>query len=435
MSADPAGSLHHSLDRLAEVGTRHLRRCGFRRARRTRLAALALFDEQLQLRDRLVTADEFVRLAHRDGFVAAAIDDAVMAAQRAQEIELARIAPEVIARKWQKGLHVLIGLAALALLLWLALRHVGSPPDVIPLAGLAAADRGGGLSASRVDRTGAPHPPQIHAVDEATRANATPSLDATPGKGERGASPAAPLQGGQSGRAQPSGASASSKGMPSNRAAGDDDESGESGSAARASKSSHESASEQAQSPGEQTRQADNLSAAGSSPGSGGEQQQSAAGSNGIRERPGESQQKSAELGHDGQQGQKRASGAPGAQQSQQKGQQIGAQGQSTNPGTSNNRSPGKGKGASKDALKKSRGVASMILGVPIPDRVVGLPNPGLVRTEQKKAASKEEPVSAVAAQDRGARTRPLGRIDHAELTTAMKALVRDYFSRAEGQP
>jgi hypothetical protein len=70
-----------------------------------------------------------------------------------------------------------------------------------------------------------------------------------------------------------------------------------------------------------------------------------------------------------------------------------------------------------------------MILGVPVPDRVQGLPNPGLVRTVQKKTVPKEEQVVAAQAQSRGARTGEIGHIEHPLLRPWMKDLVRDYFS------
>jgi hypothetical protein len=79
-----------------------------------------------------------------------------------------------------------------------------------------------------------------------------------------------------------------------------------------------------------------------------------------------------------------------------------------------------------------------MILGVPVPDEVRGLPNPGLVRTLQKKITPQAQAVAGADAQDRGVRTGALGDLEHPSLQPWMKDLVRDYFSQdssPEGQP
>ena len=50
---------------------------------------------------------------------------------------------------------------------------------------------------------------------------------------------------------------------------------------------------------------------------------------------------------------------------------------------------------------KKSRGVASLVLGVPIPDRVNGQPNKGRIRITQQRITPEAEQSDPVAAQDR----------------------------------
>ena len=56
---------------------------------------------------------------------------------------------------------------------------------------------------------------------------------------------------------------------------------------------------------------------------------------------------------------------------------------------------------------KKSRGVASLVLGVPIPDHVKGRPNPGKTKITQERVEPQEEDAPSVAATDRTRRQGP----------------------------
>ncbi len=77
---------------------------------------------------------------------------------------------------------------------------------------------------------------------------------------------------------------------------------------------------------------------------------------------------------------------------------------------------------------KKSRGVASLVLGVPIPDRVTGQPNKGRIRITQQRITPEVEQGESVAAEDRGSRRLPVGRIAHPDLSPWLQNLVRRYF-------
>lgn len=77
---------------------------------------------------------------------------------------------------------------------------------------------------------------------------------------------------------------------------------------------------------------------------------------------------------------------------------------------------------------KKSRGTASLVLGVPIPDRVKGQPNAGKTKITQERVQPKSEPVVAVDAQQRQARVAPGSALQRQELEPWMRSLVRDYF-------
>lgn len=77
---------------------------------------------------------------------------------------------------------------------------------------------------------------------------------------------------------------------------------------------------------------------------------------------------------------------------------------------------------------KKSRGVASLVLGVPIPDRVNGQPNKGRIRITQQRITPEAEQSDAVAAEDRTARQGPVGPIADPDFSPWLHDLVRRYF-------
>ncbi|MCB9913975.1 MAG: hypothetical protein H6828_02360 [Planctomycetes bacterium] len=85
------------------------------------------------------------------------------------------------------------------------------------------------------------------------------------------------------------------------------------------------------------------------------------------------------------------------------------------------------GRGGPSEA-KKSRGTASLVLGVPIPDRVKGQPNPGKTKITQERIEPKPEAVETVDATARRPREERSGYLQERELTPWMRTLVREYF-------
>jgi hypothetical protein len=85
------------------------------------------------------------------------------------------------------------------------------------------------------------------------------------------------------------------------------------------------------------------------------------------------------------------------------------------------------GRGGPSEA-KKSRGTASLVLGVPIPDRVKGQPNPGKTKITQERIEPKAEESTAIQAGSRLPRQAPAGNVQERELTPWMRTLVREYF-------
>ena len=77
---------------------------------------------------------------------------------------------------------------------------------------------------------------------------------------------------------------------------------------------------------------------------------------------------------------------------------------------------------------KKSRGVASLVLGVPVPDHVKGQPNAGRVKITQERIQPKSEKAEPANAEDRGERQTPYEPVPQRQLTPDLKRVVRDYF-------
>lgn len=85
------------------------------------------------------------------------------------------------------------------------------------------------------------------------------------------------------------------------------------------------------------------------------------------------------------------------------------------------------GRGGPSEA-KKSRGVASLVLGVPIPDRVKGQPNPGRTKITQERIEPQAEPAERLEAGARAPRADAFGHHAPRPLPPWMRSFVRDYF-------
>ena len=78
--------------------------------------------------------------------------------------------------------------------------------------------------------------------------------------------------------------------------------------------------------------------------------------------------------------------------------------------------------------LKKTRGVAAMLLGVPMPDHLRGKSNPGRIKVERERADPEPKTSLAADATDRGSRRESIGYLPHMALAPWMRDTVRDYF-------
>lgn len=79
---------------------------------------------------------------------------------------------------------------------------------------------------------------------------------------------------------------------------------------------------------------------------------------------------------------------------------------------------------------KKSRGVASLVLGVPIPDRVQGQANQGRIRITQQRITPEPEQSDPTVAQGRSPRDGRIEPIYHPEFSPWLQDFVKKYFLR-----
>ena len=84
---------------------------------------------------------------------------------------------------------------------------------------------------------------------------------------------------------------------------------------------------------------------------------------------------------------------------------------------------------------KKSRGVASLVLGVPIPDHVKGQPNPGRVKITQERVRPQREASETEDAQDRPQRDRAPELMSRRTLLPWMRQVLKNYFNRDSQSP
>lgn len=89
---------------------------------------------------------------------------------------------------------------------------------------------------------------------------------------------------------------------------------------------------------------------------------------------------------------------------------------------------PGNGRGGPGE-IKKTRGVSTMILGIPIPDRVPGTPSPGRSKVTQEFSRPKEEAHPALEAQVHATRSGAVGHVEQPDLLPWRRSLIENYFT------
>ena len=88
-----------------------------------------------------------------------------------------------------------------------------------------------------------------------------------------------------------------------------------------------------------------------------------------------------------------------------------------------------------KSGLKKQRGVAQLVLGVPYPDLIRGKPNPGQSKVTQERVEPRSEQAETEQAQERAERESPLARNGPARLEPWMRSAVQRFFLNQRTTP
>lgn len=117
-----------------------------------------------------------------------------------------------------------------------------------------------------------------------------------------------------------------------------------------------------------------------------------------------------------------------GSRSRQQSGQQ--SQGASSS-GQSNNGRQGTSRGDGAEGIKRARGSSSLMLAVPMEDRVIGTINAGSVSTTTRNAPPRANASGLVVAQSRGTGQGPGRQVPERARSTQEDRLLERYFARA----
>ena len=391
-----------------------------------RAAALAVFDGQLGLKDRLHTANEFLGLSQRDGFRDAALQETLSSVglALAHSLTVARdpSLADMLRRRWPTA-----ATAAMMLVLAGIISHSGGSGDGHTIADAARdAWRGVRLASARE-------------ASNSTAKSRDGSRRGASGSGAGGSNGAQGSDAGADGESgsNPSGTEdAPGAGFDANSADNTASTSSEAGSGAGLGKAEAGSAS-----PGKGSRDSASQTAAAEI--ASGEAASSGASSTAAatHPRPGDAAASAAP----GQQGlatppaPRRTSpqSGEGMPQGRQSRSQKG-DGGSSQPGQGNGQGSDGQRSGGEEALKKSRGISGLLLAVPMQDRLIGTANPGPVESVTRRSQPGRSPAGVGEVGDRGIAGGTVGRIPHRATTAQERLLLERYFRRgpaAGGKP
>ena len=399
------------------------------RARVDRRLSLAVYDRELGFEDRLQTADEFLNEGEDNGFKQAAIQDARESIAAALKVE----APATEIAGPRPGLpdHRLAGFAAAALVGALVLNlvpHLFSPTS-----------------------NGGPQTAELKADDGALRLDTAERMDARPMNSDKKSDDLAQLLQNEEDaersrlKTQASAGRASneeSSSMSSSASSGQSSSSSESSSAPSPPKPQKKSdpKAQKPRDPKEQKEKEQEPSSSDSSSGLGsGSATSSGSPTDGSEEtkqpeqspNPGE-EESGDDDDVDEEEDERQESNT--AQQPQLNSRKAPAD-RSLTPGGGNAEPNEEANGrGGPSGLKKTRGVAAMLLGVPMPDRLRGMNNPGRMKITRERGQPTERDAELVAAQERQARDGNYGHVTDHIMSPSLANAVRTYFEglRAE---
>lgn len=409
----------------------------YRRQPADRPRSLALFDRQLGLQDRLQAADEFSRRAGATDFQRAAVADAEACAAKALGAELEPVALAAPALRLGRAR---LGCAAGAVL---AAGFLLSGYRLDLGAALASADfdpaAGEGLIApDELAQEGQPNPPP--STDDPAKAANRPLLAEASAGGEDSAQ--ALQRSREAGRQNASGDRFGATGGAATQSQSNRAQSAATGQKEASPQASRPAASprkpgkaQQRPVPAEEERNESSSGIAGGQGSSSGSKSASSdkQASDNKAQRDEEYDDAYDDLEDEEDEEQEAASASRPMLESRKAPVDRSLSPSGAGQGEENPDANGRG---GPGGLKKTRGVAAMLLGVPLPDHLRGQPNPGRMKVQRERSEPEEKRSPIALAAARGVIDGPLGPLAHQRLLPWMQALVRDYFlAEREGAP
>ncbi len=395
-----------------------------------RASAIALFDGAADARERLVAADELLRSGVQGAFVDAALEDARWFAKPATRVDVPELAPD-LSRTGPEHRRML-GCAGAGVLIALVAAILGDAPseadagDVFVVPGTQVADvaqpppeRGDGTS--RPEERDAPEPQDALPPSEAGEATAATKPSALPDEAKRkegvGGS-------GRSSRAETSRGGSEARGAPTNQ--GQESKKPATKKPLKPEKKKKRSKKDFKKPP--KAKQAAGEES-GSTTGRG-----SSRGSNKnpvtsdwtSKDQVTTDEDEEIEDDEDVEDETSDSEARGGVQPNLRDrkppvSRDLGI-------GFGNQPNPNANGRGGPSQQKKSRGTASLVLGVPIPDRVKGQPNPGKTKVTQERVEPRREKAGTEQARPRTPRSGPSTVLAQPEMTAWLRELVRTYF-------
>ncbi len=415
----------------AWLGSREARREGIVRGR-----AMGEVDRQMQLEGRLQAADDFVQRPLLTGFELAAIDDAAQRTEAAKSHKLQHD-PSVV--EWGRASAAWIagGVVAMCLSLWVGTFdakerfRAPAPGDQLVAAAGDAEETVAEETTEPVDPPELQQPlPEENHKRPRQGAAAPERADASPDVSESVKESAGKTGAGRSSGALSSSAGSESRSAPS--AQGQSSEAGDKDKKAKPRPKKKSRTTEEEPPPEEKPEDEESGSTAGKGSSKGSNKNPTASDWK-SRDQVTESDDQEIDDDEEAEDDEESQENRGGVQPSLRdrrppvsRDLQIGF-GNRPNPDAN-------GRGGPSEQ-KKSRGVASLVLGVPIPDRIKGRPGPGPTKITQERIEPQAEEASALQGSPRIARSRPTGPLSALDLEPGLKSLVRRYFLNRRARP
>lgn len=397
-----------------------------------RRVALAFYDQKLGVKDRLQIADEFIGKEQLSDFEQAAVSDAVPFIDEAltKKLPVVNLAgPRLSHRNWKHAVLGVVVLAVAMLLHFIQFNFSGTEDalQVEPMIAAIDARSERRSEDSLVAEDDVPRQPDVQSTPQAKRQQKA-------GKPAEGSQPVEPQK---ASPGTPKAASAASDQESSSKqsqsgSAGSGASSQSSGSKDEKKKDEKPAGAQKKQSPAKpkEAEEQEKNAAAGVASGKGNTSGQNPADSDKEAAENKAQQEDEGTNDEDPETEEDEEQKANSSANPSKNKRKAPVDRKLTPSGATGNKEDDRANGrGGPGGLKKTRGVAAMLLGVPMPDRLQGTPNPGRTKSIQEQSQPEEQVVAPVAAVSRGTSNGPIGQLAHKDLMPQLKQVVRDYFT------